>query len=205
MALLELVFGDVRRAKIGVVTLDASVEEQHRKQNEITEHPVEEGVNISDHIRRRPAEITIQGVITDTPLYITPSLFAPNPVDGRASTQARVAAAYDRLEQIMDDGELIDVVTTLRDYQNMHPTSFEVTRNAETGNVLSFRMALREVKTAIAEELSVPDPEDPANGPVADNGKQPTSGANAPQTGQAVENSVIYDLLGLAKFPKIGG
>lgn len=205
MALLELVFGDIKRAKIGLVTLDASVEEIHRKTNVVTDHPVEEGVNIVDHIRHLPDEITISGVVTDTPLYILPSLFAPNPVDNRATTQDRAGQGYDELERIMNDGELVEVITTLRQYDSMHPTSFEVTRNAQTGNVIDFRMALRQVKTAVAEELSVPDPADPSNGNTADNGKQPTSPANDSQAGNAENRSLLFDAFDLTKFPAVGG
>jgi hypothetical protein len=201
MALLELVLGGPRRAKIGVVTLDASVEEVHRKTNVVTDHPVEEGVNIVDHIRRLPDEITISGVITDTPLYIAPSLFAPNPVDNRASTLDRVGQGYDRLERMMEEAELVDVVTTFKEYENMALASLEVTRNAANGNVMNARMGLRQVKTAVAEELSLPKPEDPSNEAVDDGGKKPTAPGNEQQTTQTTDQSVIYDAIGLAKFP----
>lgn len=40
-------------------------------ENEVTDHPIEDGSEISDHIRKKPIAINIQGTISETPLTIT--------------------------------------------------------------------------------------------------------------------------------------
>jgi hypothetical protein len=57
------------------------VDEQHGLSAQVTDHPVESGKNTSDHVRALPATITIQGVISNTPVVL--------PADG--VDQARTA------------------------------------------------------------------------------------------------------------------
>ncbi len=159
MALLEVIFGKPRLAQIGVLTFDASIEETHSSASEVTEHPVEEGPNISDHIRRLPDTIEINGLVTNHPLYLLPSLFAPSPIQGDNRRQSdRVKVAYDKLEEIHKAGELISVVTSLREYDNMAITGFTVIRNAQNGNVLNATISLQEVLTVKVEAPSEPLP-----------------------------------------------
>ncbi len=200
MALVELILGQ-EKAQIGLVRMDASIEEVHRKSNVVTEHPVEDGANIVDHIRRLPDEITIDGVVTQTPVVIGATLFAENPIEFQNRTTERVGRAYDELERIMNEGELIDVITTFKEYSNMALLDLSVVRNARNGNVMRATMRLREVRTAVSEQLTVPTPEDPANQPVRDAGKAPTAPPPPPPAETAADSSVIYDGLGLNKLP----
>lgn len=57
------------------ISLDASVNEVHRLSAIVTDHPVESGVNISDHVRPDLDRIEIEGVISNTPI-ILPRNFA---------------------------------------------------------------------------------------------------------------------------------
>lgn len=52
------------------ITLDASLHEQHTGTATITDHPVEQGSNIADHIRPDPDMLTIEGVVSNQPLYL---------------------------------------------------------------------------------------------------------------------------------------
>lgn len=54
------------------LTLDASVSEQHQLDSEVTDHPVESGVNFADNIRPLPDMLTLNGVISNTPIFLPP-------------------------------------------------------------------------------------------------------------------------------------
>jgi hypothetical protein len=62
-----------RHVTIGDVWIDVSVREGHELQAEITEHPVEAGANVADHIRPLPAAITIEGIVTNHPIEVPQS------------------------------------------------------------------------------------------------------------------------------------
>lgn len=55
------------------IVLDASTRQQHDAASEVTTHPVEEGSDIADHVRRALDRVTIEGWITNTPIRIPES------------------------------------------------------------------------------------------------------------------------------------
>lgn len=159
MALLEVLFGSGRKARVGVVQFDASVSEGHGKEAEVPDHPVEVGADISDHIRRKPETLNVNGIVTNHPIVFLASLNAPSPKLGElAPTEDRVEAAYSELRRVMDAGELVDAVTTLREYRNMAITSLQVQRDAANGNVLNAQLSLREIILASVERVDQPQP-----------------------------------------------
>lgn len=52
------------------IEVDAVTREQPTMSSQITDHPVETGANISDHVRAEPLKLEIEGVITNTPHYL---------------------------------------------------------------------------------------------------------------------------------------
>ncbi len=110
--------------------------EQHQADVEVTEHPVEKGANIADHIRPKPEMITIDGVITDTPIP------APEtPIALRRDKKGAAADAHAVLLRLKNSGELVTVVTALRTYQNMALKALSIPRDAKQGEVLRFSAA----------------------------------------------------------------
>ncbi len=71
-----------------LITLDAAMRVSHRLASVATEHPVESGANMSDHIRPEPDRIEIQGIVTNTPI-IVPS----DNADGTRAVQVTVDGA----------------------------------------------------------------------------------------------------------------
>lgn len=61
-------------------SLDAAVELRHQISAVVTEHPIERGKNATDHIRPNPAQVSIQGGITNTPIVL--------PADGTEGARA---------------------------------------------------------------------------------------------------------------------
>lgn len=189
MALIEVLFGNGRKARIGVVQLDASVQEQHSKAVEVPLHPVEAGADISDHVRPLPEELTINGVVSNHPVVLLATLRAPSPIitPGFPSgervlqppTEDRVEAAYAELRRVMDAGELVTVSTTLRDYSDMAIVGLQVSRDAQNGNVLNAQIALRQVILATVEQVAAPEPVTAANVPTKNLGAKDVKPAPA--------------------------
>jgi len=150
----------------GGVQFDASVSEGHNDQAEIVSHPVETGIDVSDHIRRLPRTLEISGVVTNTPIIFAASLQAlspkNSPVIGAATPSSdRVTAAYEKLREIMEAGALTRVETSLRTYSNMAIESLVARREAISGNILDIVVTFREVLLAFALSQDVPIPKEP--------------------------------------------
>lgn len=74
MADVALLYGTGSRA--GLIELDAVISEGHESSADVTEHPVEAGVAITDHVRRKLRTLEIQGVVTSTPIVPAPNAVA---------------------------------------------------------------------------------------------------------------------------------
>ncbi len=155
-----------RVSSIGSIQLDASVRETHTSSAQVTEHPVEDGSNISDHVIQRPDSITIEGVVSNTTLVfpqglglIAPAMSLARTVDGITNDLAQTA--YLGLLELIKGKQsglarsisLVKIVTKLRTYENMIIENVTVNRDSSSANALFFTCTAREikvVKTALA-------------------------------------------------------
>lgn len=55
------------------IEFDAVIREQYSSSAQVTEHPVERGSAVTDHIRGMPARISVEAVISNTPLFVPKS------------------------------------------------------------------------------------------------------------------------------------
>lgn len=140
-----------------ILTFDASISESHTGNAETTSHPVEQGADITDHIRRSPEELTITGIVSDTPVVSLASLFAEPSVTG-GDTRTRVSDAYGFLKDVKDNGRICQISTTLRDYENMVLVGFSVPRDAARGGIGELSCVFREIIIATTESAEVREP-----------------------------------------------
>lgn len=134
--------------RIGEVRLDAAVREEHVATARVTESPVESGAKISDHVHLEPETLNIDGVITDSPVYLHPNSASED--DGLltvplASSGSRAIDAFEALRRLLANRQPITVVTGLHVYSNMVLTSVNVPREPESGLALRFSCELRQV------------------------------------------------------------
>ena len=67
LTVIDAEVGISTQSILGSLSVDATLHETHSYQNQISEHPVEQGMDVTDYVRVRPSSLTIEGVITDTP------------------------------------------------------------------------------------------------------------------------------------------
>lgn len=165
---IELLFARKSPGRIGKLTLDATLSERHAYANDITSFPIESGSSISDHVIQMPEEVEIEGFVTNTPIEFMSGL--------RSGRVDNVASAYlvlldiagykypneiyykNKLEKISDSDskgyELIDILTSLRLYDNMGLIRLDIPRDAKTGDVVKFTASFRRVK--LVDVVNVP-------------------------------------------------
>jgi len=109
----------------------------------------------------------------------------------------RAEAAYQKLTDLKNNGELVSVVTTLRQYDNMVIESFRTQRDAANGNQLNCVLTLREVLIATTQPAEVPTPAEGVTnttGPT-ERGEKPATAASEAET-KAVDESVAFEFIG---------
>ena len=141
----------------GGVVIDASMKEVHDSDCNVTTNPVEDGVAVADHVQILPKTLSMEGVVTDTPV----SFSIINNVTGLISTatslfgaSSRSKDAYDDLLKLRDERQPFRVVTGLQVYDNMILEKLSITRTAQTGKAINFRALLREIAIVKSEVIS---------------------------------------------------
>ena len=166
MAFPDDILGGASRASIGEIggdpiVLDASVSETHSVSGEVSDHPVETGVDIVDHYRVLPRGLQLEGVVTNSPLTVQyPGASLINSAIGLINGDVDPSAnAWKELQRFFDKAVVLDISTSLENYTNMVLTSLDVTRNSGTTNGLFFTLTAREIKfvdTAEGAAITLP-------------------------------------------------
>lgn len=123
---------------IADLIVDAAAREEHNFEADVSEHPVETGAAITDHVRAKPPTVVIEGIVSDTPLEPVASLRND---DALPSYTARV-----RLFEIWYAREPVTIETTVSVYKNMVMQSFNITEDGETGEACRFRATFKQIK-----------------------------------------------------------
>lgn len=134
---------------IGGIVIDATISEEHNTSCDLTENPVEDGAKITDHVQIKPAELSIEGVISDSPLGTPFVQNFQNIVDSVGvylGKTSRSIDAYNKLLDLQNKREPFTVTTGLKQYKNMIMTKLSVPRKAEMGGSLQFKATLREIR-----------------------------------------------------------
>jgi len=141
-----------------VLEFDATLSETHIGNAMTTDHPVEDGADMTDHIQRVPEELQLVGIVSDTPVLFLASVRAKPSVPG-GDTRNRAQDAYGFVKRIKDAGKLVQVSTTLRDYANMAITGMSTIRDKDTSRIVEMAISLREILIATTEQVAAPEPE----------------------------------------------
>lgn len=134
------------------VKLDATLSQTHDRSIEAPDHPVEEGLNVTDHSRRNPDTLSVNGILTDTPIDPSGKLGAFGVMRNRAHEELR------KLNGFFVKREPIFVATSTRVYEAMLIMQMSWVREQEQGNAIGVSLDLKEVR--IVNALQIPSIDD---------------------------------------------
>lgn len=155
-----------RHQAFDVLVIDATMQETHSAGSEVTEHPVEVGSDITDHVRPKPIEVRIDGIVTNAPLQtdlLSAALGASPLAPGLALANAAALAligkaeftkdAYNTLRRIRDNAVLVVLNTAYEAYENMVMSDLQIVRDQHTGDALHFTATFRQIVIVDAAQL----------------------------------------------------
>jgi len=131
------------KPKIGAITLDASIREEHAIDNDITSEPVEDGSTITDNIVTQPRVLAMEVMLTSHTDTVLPS-----------GSNTRHIQIYRQLQRLAKAKEVFDVVTTLERYRNMAFRRCGTPRTVENTNALVVTCILRQIEIARVDEAA---------------------------------------------------
>lgn len=137
------------------LVVDASLSERKSTKVQITEHPVEEGANISDHVRRLPTAWDVEGLLVDFPLE-----------DGgrggfdfaaslrQADGDGRAGALYAQLEALQETATLLEVHSGRGVLADMVIENLTETRTVREGRgAVRFQASLRNLRIVSSQTV----------------------------------------------------
>lgn len=149
------------RTTIDTIEVDATMSELHTASNVVTDHPVEQGSNVSDHSRPEPDGLQLDCIVSNSPLprgaqtrQITQDTDAGSfdfSVPDEQTTPGRARNVYDQLLKLRNTGALVKVVTALRTYggtekEGMEIVNLSVPRDSKTAGGLRFSITFKQVR-----------------------------------------------------------
>jgi len=195
------------------IVVDATVSEEHVSTADLTENPVEDGAKVTDHVQLKPSQLTIEGVISDTPLGYAVIGNIQNLVRSVATLfgrSSRSTDAFNNLRKLQESRKPFTVITGLKRYTNMIMTDLSVPRTATTGGAIHFRAVMKEiriVKSKSAGGGSLSSSVSDLGSPTKDLGSKVTDAVPVSSPLSATSNSVSAESQGsnLFKLAKWAG
>lgn len=166
------------------IIAQATVEEHHDDELEITEHPIEEGAVISDHAFMRPSRVIIRCAWSNSPsgpsgliskavgvgaaLNKTVGVLAAVASTVQAAQsilsgndQNQVRQIYKKLLALQSDRIPFDLFTGKRAYRTMLIRSLAVDTSAETENILAVTAVCQQIIIVSTQVVSIKSQSDP--------------------------------------------
>jgi hypothetical protein len=193
---VQALLARAKPSKIENLPIDAVITQTISMENEVTDHPVEEGFNVTDHSRPLPDKLTMECIISNTPVsadqqqrivqsgsyQITTT--APNPTDASAYSDN----ALKKIEALRTQGAVFTVVTRRRTYDTMTIESIQIVDDAKTVDMLKFSISLKRIRVVKNKQTRLTVSKDPRAG-----GKVST-GHQVNKDGEGKETSALLDI-----------
>ena len=149
-----LTYSTIVPATIGDLQCDCIVDHVTTFSSQVTEHPIEGGFVIADHVARQAMRLSLTAIITPTPVSYFRIMGGSNP--------DRLGEAASYLEQVHLAGEPITIVLPDGIYDSMVMTSCPLPRNVQDG--FCYRLALEFTHVTIVSQKTEEIPEQNASG-----------------------------------------
>lgn len=148
------------------VELDVIISEGVSTSSTITQNPVEQGADVSDHIIINPLSFAMSGIVSDTPVKFLGGLSSGLSL---LSGETPSVKAWDKLLQLQASREPFTLVTNLKEYDNVVIETLSTTQDKDTSKMLNFSATMKEIILVGTQEISEVqfDEQDTADGMIA--------------------------------------
>lgn len=133
---MTLIFGKPYKigSRKGFISFDLVLTESHNLSNEISEHPVEDGTVIADHIKNNLENGTLTGLVSNFSLSTL------------VGFRNRAQDAYDEILRLWKQRETVTLVSVLRVYDDIGIVDVGTTLSADTGSAIVLDISFQQVK-----------------------------------------------------------
>lgn len=134
--------------KIGSIEVDILVEQEHELESDVTEHPVEDGFPVADHVIRKPVKVSMVVGISQSPVTW---------LDRLGSASDKVSTALNAFDQIYKNAQPITIVTPSNIWENMVMTSAKFPRTIENKNLIRIPCMFTQIRKVNVKSTDIPE------------------------------------------------
>lgn len=137
------------------------ISEDHELNFRISEHPLQDGATVSDHVHREPYKVSIEGMFTNHPLKKSWEVNEVKFKDEYATSEVRstlsntALANFEKVKELAKKREPVRLVCSLEVYPKMIVTSIKAQRDSKSGSSIRFTMTLQEIKTVSLKTVTM--------------------------------------------------
>lgn len=140
-------------SKLTYMPFNLFISEKHSLKFRVSDHPLQDGSTISDHVHQEMQECTVEGMFTNHPLRKLEEVnevkfkdeYATSDVKPTVSNTA--LANFKKLKLLAKQRKPVRLVCSLEIYPKMVITGIDYDRDSKSGSSIRFTMTLRELKT----------------------------------------------------------
>lgn len=180
---------EARSVEHGLV-FDCVTTETHEGTSVLTEHAVESGAPISDHKRANPDRVTIEAIVSNTPLGAPPeSGYGASGITAEVRKGAdqndqsgqvvifsaefdRISDAVATLRRLRLENTPVTVSTRVHTYDDCQIVGVTTPREISDGDSVRFQIEVQSVRIAQSRTVDAPQPREPRGRPPTDRGGQ---------------------------------
>lgn len=151
------------KARLGELVVNAFVHETYVFSSEISEHPIEAGSSIVDHVYNKPFSLSIEGIISNTPMTLV-GLAAFDSVSRYLHGESNdfVAYAFATIKNLFEERKPLSIVTSLKTYHKMVLETLSVERGGGFySDSLHFSCTAKQIQLVSQKLIKVPEPAEP--------------------------------------------
>lgn len=155
------------------IAFDVVEKEGYESTAEATEHAVDDGAAVADHLKRNADTITLEAMVTNSPLVL-PRTHADGVTGGVQPTTLSIGGRelkasalvwsgpfnrvqrVDEVMQALVGAAVLRYTGTLRTVEDLVLTRYSVSRDAASGDALPMTIELRRVRRASIQRVPVP-------------------------------------------------
>lgn len=138
-----LFFRNNRDYSVGSIKLDLIINESYNFGSEISQYNIEDGSEISDHIRKLLFQGSLTARVSNFSLY----------QNGLTSNKAQ--ETYNKLKDIWNNEDLVDIVMIYDVFNKVGITNISTPRSAGMGESIEFDISFQEVNVVSLQEITI--------------------------------------------------
>lgn len=155
--------------KLRTIVFDGHLREQHDGSAQVTEHAVEKGSPVADHIRTAPDRLTIDAVVTNTPITIPESNLdgasgSVRDLDVTIQVKGELPVGVPLVGALVASAGLLDSTTTVKAQTLQFDQPFDRARSVydeiqeiySSGTLVDISTSIRDYTDMAIESVSVP-------------------------------------------------